>query len=119
LPSPLNLLAGTVYYLSLVNNTLSQWGWLENDDVGGGGSQWFRLPSQSQDWILSGRDTDLAFELQSPAAVVPEPGMFLLAAMGMICAVGARRLGWLGQDLLRQQAVNHVRATHMASAHTS
>jgi hypothetical protein len=82
LPAPITLSAGTTYYLSVINNTSSTWGWLED----GSPSHWYRL-SDSNSWQYSGRDTNLSFELLA----VPEPATLLLLSMGGIALLRKRR----------------------------
>lgn len=93
---PLSLVPGTTYYLSILNNTGSAWGWLENDSVGGGGSHWFRS-SDGSPWSLSVRGTDFSFELESAAAAVPEPASWALMGLGLLCLVGSGRIRQPGQ----------------------
>ena len=75
LPSPITFTEATTYYLSVVNNTDSIWGWAEN----GSPSHWYR-PSDAIAWSYSGQGTNLAFELYA----IPEPATLLLFGLGAV-----------------------------------
>jgi len=80
LSAPVALSGGTTYYLSIVNNTGSYWGWLED----GSGDHWFR-GADGTAWYSSARVTDFAFELNA----IPAPCAILLGS------IGASLVGWL------------------------
>jgi hypothetical protein len=74
LSAPVALGAGTIYYLSIINNTGSKWGWMED----GSGGHWYRTADGAA-WYLSSHETNFAFELNA----IPAPGAILLGSIGM------------------------------------
>jgi len=85
LPASISLGGGTTFYVSILNDTDSQWGWLED----GSQSHWFR-GSDGSSWLSSGRGTNFAFELTG--APIPEPTtMLMLGGLGAGLA-SARKL---------------------------
>jgi hypothetical protein len=76
LPASICLDGGTTFYMSILNNTDSEWGWLED----GSGLHWFR-GSEGGSWSESSRQTDLAFQLTGTP--IPEPTtMLMLGGLG-------------------------------------
>ena len=102
LPFPLPLNPETTYYLSIVNDTSSRWGWLAAE---GGArshyasdlaleacwgwvdrSQWYRT-RDGRSWRTSCRNGNLSFELFA----TPEPATLLLFGMGGLAVMRRRR----------------------------
>jgi hypothetical protein len=73
LVTPVSLTAGDLYYLSILNDTGSRWGWLASTP----GEHWWR-PDASSSWALSGQPTNFGFELTA----VPEPGSLAVLCLG-------------------------------------
>lgn len=74
--TPVDMSAGTTYYLSVTNDTSSVWGWLED----GSHSHWWRQDDDGE-WELSTRNTNLSFELFA----APEPATIVL--FGLVAAL--------------------------------
>ena len=91
LPSPLTLNPGTTYYLSVVNNTKSSWGWLEDGARShcGDRSHWFRYGDENDEhaWRTSCRNRNLSFELFA----IPEPATITILLTGMLALAGWHR----------------------------
>jgi len=90
LPAPISLDGDTNYYLSIVNDTESLWGWLQGEDPGGG--HWYRVgdPAYTGSWTPSTIGGGFAFELTG--APIPEPAtLLILGGLGAGLA-GARKL---------------------------
>jgi len=90
LPTPIALDGDTNYYLSIVNDSESLWGWLQGEDLAGG--HWYRTgdPAYTGTWAPSGIGGDFAFELTGTP--IPEPAtLLILGGLGAGLA-GARKL---------------------------
>jgi hypothetical protein len=92
LPTSIVLDGETNYYLSIVNDTESLWGWLQGEDLAGG--HWYRTGDESATgtWAPSGIGGDFAFELTG--APIPEPATLLIVgglSAGLACARKLRK----------------------------
>ena len=85
---PINLTAGSTYYLGIANANNAAWAWEGTDNVFDGFALWYQPDNEFEDVGLG----DFSFQItgDGTTGVVPEPASMTLLGLGLV-VVAARR----------------------------